>query len=491
MTSIVKPFGTPGAATYTTNFPAIQLNNSGFAGPFSSAAGKPQYPFGGFTRTLDALEAPFIGSYRLRRISGFSNSGALTLTNSDPSLLLELNPVTLDSQQADDYDTLNTSTPSDDPFENIGRFCPIDGQDTTTRNIKVDDFAPVGPPPTYTASASWRYHWALNLPTILTAESPQDEQFPLMDASFGTSGAPPQGVVHSTSGTTPAPQSYGQVATGASQTQFLATVDLNSVANYAGLPIQILTGGAQGEFSVISSATPVGAPGANKWQITLNPRLQNTPAQFDQFVILGPPEETASLNGLVNVNTASWQVLAGVPMVPNGGIDAGNNTRGLAQNANIAQSIVYYRDVDDSTGQGHGHGPFQSLFELNKVPIYTSFPPPSGTPATYTFRDAIMGVPNSCQTTSFNSAQGNYTATAGSNPIIGDFQGTFLMANRVSNLLTTHSDSFTAYVEIQGWQNAETSFPVLKVTRRATILIDRSKVTPVSQTLTITNVPVR
>jgi len=490
MSGIVQQFGTPGVPTYATNnFPPIQLNNTGFAGPFSSAVGMQQYPFGGYTRNLDVLEAPFIGSYRLRRVNGIAANGTLTLTN-DPSWLLEMNPVTLDSQQADDYDTGN-ALGSDDQFENIGRFCPIDGADTLA--VNVDDFAPAPRPPAIPTNSLWRYHWAFKLPNYVTAESPQDEQFPLIDGSFpSVSGVPPQGLVHNTSGNTPAPQSYGQVTSAPSASSIFTSVNLNPSATYTNLPIQFLTGGTKGQISTISTISPIPPVNSNMWALTLNAALQSVPAQGDQFVILGPPEETASLNGLVNVNTAPWPVLAGVPMVLSGGTDTGLPTSGFQQNVNIAKSIVYYRDINDSSlvtppNPPHGHGPFKTLLELNKVPIYFTFPPTQ--PATYTFRDALV-TPGSCQKTSVGSAQGNYTATGGTNTIVGDFQGTFLMANRVSNLLSTHSDSFTAYIEIQGWQNAETTSPVLKVSRRAAIIIDRSTVTPVSQSLGITTVPV-
>lgn len=486
----VAKFGSVTSTTqYASNFPPIQLNNFGFAGPFSSSVGKPQYPFGGFTRNLDILEAPFIGSYRLRRVSAPPNGVALSYTNSDLSWLLELNPVTLDSQQADDYDEANPQG-SDDKYENIGRFCPIDGRDTNPNALNgpnqtnANDFAPAFPPK-YTPSPQWRYHWAMKLQDYLTVESPQDEQFPLMDASFASSGTPPQGVVHNSSGNTPAPQSYGQVATASGFGSMTAVVDLNPAANYVGLPIQFLSGGAMGQISMIATATFNGGTTTPTWTLTFNPGLRSMPAQYDQFVILGPPEETASLNGLVNVNTAPWPVLAGVPMIPNGGMYT-DALSGFQRNVSIAQSIVYYRDINDSTGINppHGHGPFQNLFELNDVPIYSIIPPGGAAPL-FRFRDAM----GNSQTTSFNSTQGNYTSAPGSNPIVGDFQGTFLMANRVSDLLTTHSDSFTAYIEIQGWQNAETASPVLKVTRRAAILIDRTAVTPKNRSPNTTNVP--
>ena len=41
-------------------------------------------------------------------------------------------------------------------------------------------------------------------------------------------------------------------------------------------------------------------------------------------------------------------------------------------------------------------------------------------------------------------------------PAGGDFEEQFLMLNRMSNLITTRSDSFTCYVVLQGWQSPGT-----------------------------------
>jgi hypothetical protein len=62
-----------------------------------------------------------------------------------------------------------------------------------------------------------------------------------------------------------------------------------------------------------------------------------------------------------------------------------------------------------------------------------------------------------------------------------DFEKRFLNLTRISNLLTTRSDSFTAYILVQGWRNANSSDlnnpPQLVVQRRAAMLIDRAGVT--------------
>ena len=52
------------------------------------------------------------------------------------------------------------------------------------------------------------------------------------------------------------------------------------------------------------------------------------------------------------------------------------------------------------------------------------------------------------------------------------------MLTRVSNLITTRSDVFTAYMLLEGWENAGTPKASLKVSRRAAFFLDRSQTTP-------------
>jgi len=57
----------------------------------------------------------------------------------------------------------------------------------------------------------------------------------------------------------------------------------------------------------------------------------------------------------------------------------------------------------------------------------------------------------------------------------GDFEEQFLQLSRISNLITTRSDSFTCYVLIQGYRDAGTANPKLEVQKRVSYIIDRSK----------------
>ncbi|MBA2708124.1 MAG: hypothetical protein H0U59_10005, partial [Gemmatimonadaceae bacterium] len=58
----------------------------------------------------------------------------------------------------------------------------------------------------------------------------------------------------------------------------------------------------------------------------------------------------------------------------------------------------------------------------------------------------------------------------------GDFEEQFLQLSRISNLITTRSDSFTAYILIQGYRDAGTANAKLEVEKRVAYIIDRSKV---------------
>jgi hypothetical protein len=62
----------------------------------------------------------------------------------------------------------------------------------------------------------------------------------------------------------------------------------------------------------------------------------------------------------------------------------------------------------------------------------------------------------------------------------GDYEERNLQLTRISNMITTRSDSFTCYILVQGWRNAETPQAQLVVQRRVGYLMDRSRVTPLT-----------
>lgn len=502
------PFGSPaGTGTDPCTFPAtdrflpIQLNNWTFPGPYPMSQGVGnRFPFGAFARNADILQVPYVGAYRLRLLQNAPGQNDTALNYKFPPIpgssdtVLELNSTPMDLQQADDYDTYLT-TGSDDVAENIGRFTPIDHRDLPA-NSPVDDFHALPSNSNFPFYQGWRYHWAMQVLDYLTVESPQDAQIPAVDAQqypplispLGPFSAPPQGINH-TSFLQPAPQSYGLVdIAGGLSPQVRG--DFNTQANYTNAWVLFLDGPAQGRYFQIVTLTHQNALGQFVWRMTLRPLVLTgsptpttalPPARGNRFVILSAPEETAPLDGLVNVNTASWRVLAAVPFVPNS--SSPNGTAGQL-NATIAWNIVKYRDVNDGTANPpHGHGPFQNLFELNEVPITL----PSG--QVMPFRDIVRQQLNGAQTGDFSMVDGDLSPPTGLDGVIGDFEGTFLAMNRISNLLTTRSDSFTVYVIVQGWRDAETRNPTLAVQRRAAFLVDRSVVTPLNPTPSFTPVP--
>jgi hypothetical protein len=71
-----------------------------------------------------------------------------------------------------------------------------------------------------------------------------------------------------------------------------------------------------------------------------------------------------------------------------------------------------------------------------------------------------------------------------------DFEEKMLTLTRISNLVTTRSDSFTCYLLVQGWRDAGTANPTLVVQRRVAFIVDRSETTPTANPPTkVTYIP--
>jgi hypothetical protein len=179
-------------------------------------------------------------------------------------------------------------------------------------------------------------------------------------------------------------------------------------------------------------------------------------------------ENLVPVDGLININTAPWRALAALPMV--------TNSSGAiipAENAALARAIVDYRDgkpsPDPSTAKPHG--PFKSIFDLNKVPGFATAGTGTG---------KIAADPNSLATIDPGRAQGDLSGGLGTatDGVIGDFEARYLVLNRISNLITTRSDSYTVYLLVQGWRGVGSANPELVVQRRRAFIADRSGVTP-------------
>ncbi|MGD0769133.1 MAG: helix-hairpin-helix domain-containing protein [Tepidisphaeraceae bacterium] len=219
-------------------------------------------------------------------------------------------------------------------------------------------------------------------------------------------------------------------------------------------------------------------PPQNTSQIPPTPTLTVDATAPDQT-----HQDNVGTEGLVNINTASWKVLSMLPFVP-------STTSGSASiNQQIAQKIVLYRD-GDGTSANPPHAPFMSIFDLNQVPGFQngnpgspSSPPPAPSSALGLLSPADLGFE---------------TSSPNPNPPLGneeDYQADCLTLNRISNLITTRSDTFTIYIEVQGWQNAGSTNAALPpqpmITRRYAFIVDRSAINgdPNSRFLKTVTVP--
>jgi hypothetical protein len=428
--SLGSPAGAPPSAGDQDGeacpFPGIQLAADDWPTHLSvDGAGFPQTPLGAFARNGDILQVPFIGAYQIR-------DG--TQAVDDPKFE-EMNSVTMDCAFCDAQsrvpstglrDTTDTTDQNAQPVECVGRFCPI-------QNTPINDYDLTG---TYSTSGAtqWRYHFGEKLFDYLTVQSPDSDYKPNAD-----------------------PKAY--------------------LGNMS--PVQ--------NSLIVPTANPNNPLGS-----TLN---QTTNGE----------EVTTGVEGLININTAPWWVLASLPLLPpdiavnngagataydNSNVTAIHNNNGFPKNIeNLAKQIVTWRD-GDGTVPNPPHGPFRSIFDLNRVTDSTGH---------YIFRDAIKLVRNLGGTGyDFSNSEASLipplTPTYDSKPIDGDFspatgavsdgvtndfEENYLMLNRISNLITTRSDTFTVYIVVQGWRGVGTN-PQLVAQRRAAFIIDRSNVTGVS-----------
>jgi hypothetical protein len=210
---------------------------------------------------------------------------------------------------------------------------------------------------------------------------------------------------------------------------------------------------------------PLGSGGAPP---TIPTQVQNADATAGNSTM----QDNVGVDGLININTASWKVLSMLPMIPGNPLS----------NENLAKAIVTYRD--GPPGGAGGHGPFMSIFDLNEVlDVGTAgFQNAEGslTLTAVTSTDRILTPPDP-----------NFPNISGTPNNMGeDYQSDFAVLDRISNLITTRSDTFTVYIVVEGWQNAvlpgqvpynpaaATPMPVptLKVLRRFSFIADRSAI---------------
>jgi hypothetical protein len=260
---------------------------------------------------------------------------------------LELNSISMDSAFADDGD----DSTNNNQQENIGRFTPLGDPVSGSFDYAANEQVPGG----------IRYLWARDLLDYFTVIAPNDAYFADTDGN-------------------PVPD--------------LNKYDNNGASGKGTVAYRYHVQG-QPMYSNILNNTPTNGKLPGQPQPVLDKDYASGERSRDVPVV----------EGLINVNTAPWRVLATLPMIKFT-FPVTNLPDYAAQNK-LAHDIVDYRNT---------HGPFRSLTDLNKVPGF-----------------ANEGGHQLAQNT---WEEKNATLT------------------RISNLITTRSDSFTAYITIQGWRNA-------------------------------------
>jgi len=202
-------------------------------------------------------------------------------------------------------------------------------------------------------------------------------------------------------------------------------------------------------------------PNANWWTVVSNTKQAVPSAEgtgvADAYV---GKNDRVGVQGRININTAPRRGLQMLPMVPNtdGSINA-------TENARLARAIVDYRETLGPPANPNQE--FKTIFDLNKVNVMYSLPDPDpvGAVAFVTGRGKI------------NATTGTPTWDVGDvspGTVAGDFKARYLMLNRISNLVTTRSDTFTCYILVQGWREAGTNLPSLDWEQRKAFILDRS-----------------
>jgi hypothetical protein len=395
-----------------------------------SASGN-AYPFGLFARQADLLRIPFIGAYTV-----YAPATAIPVDGSLPSprppsgagtQLYEMNGVSMDSAFAEDTDTTDDPSPAAAPEEmreQIGRFCPIHVVPVSSTDARVDDLAfssgypkavrlesgdagaQVYSPPETADKLTGplyraRYHWALDL--------------------------------------------FDQFSIHAPNNDFLPNVAPSQYHTASGAPIN-------------PQPAPVSNSGGIAGNAEVSPLDPNDTAN-DYAEDLEPVE------GLVNINTAPWKVLAALPMVLNA-----DGSVNVARNIELAKAIVYFRDVhngyqkDAADTKLYPNGAFASIFELNSV--WDTRPAGPG------LRDASK-YSGRGRDYRFGNGYGTLGVTGNS-----DFAQQHEVLARISNLITTRSDSFTCYVYVMGVTHDGAPDAEIKVQRRGAFIADRSGVRP-------------
>ncbi|MCY2953405.1 MAG: hypothetical protein NTU53_15720 [Planctomycetota bacterium] len=169
------------------------------------------------------------------------------------------------------------------------------------------------------------------------------------------------------------------------------------------------------------------------------------------------------VQGRVNANTAPRKVLEMVPWVA----DSTNGYTDVARSKVVADAIASYRETDRTETLPAGgtvtvRNEYASLFDLNRIVDASNN-------RTFQLGNGAITAGNVA-----SREQDNCVLTPDNGTMTNDFKTKYVMMNRISNLVTTRSDTFTCYILVQGWREAGTGFPCLDWEQRKAFILDRS-----------------
>lgn len=180
-------------------------------------------------------------------------------------------------------------------------------------------------------------------------------------------------------------------------------------------------------------------------------------------------ERGVGTHGLININTAPPYVLNMLPLAQ--AMDPGSTP-------DFSGHELVNRDIAHAIWEAAGTSAFQSPFDLLRR---------VGEVARYgTVVNPAPGV-------DLDEYYGDVTpyefASPAGDGVLDDFEQHYMPLTRLSNLITTRSDSFTVYIVLEGWRNAGTPDAERITQRRRAFIVDRSGYTPTNPRLSITPVP--
>ena len=383
-----------------------------------------RYPFGGFGRILDLQQVPFIGAYMIfdpiQTDSG-SGLGDAVPAPASPSIpasfyVLECNAITTDSAFADDGDR-NTDPAADD--------------DQQRSREQLGRMYPLRPSDITGDSAGGD---TAATPSTLTQDTAINAQ---RAATYGDSGhCPPAAWRYRWA--TMLPEYF---TVGPSPDDYFPNIGLSRFAERIGT----LDASAGIHTDGIGAELPT----------KISNLLSDVTKAADRGLFPSRPpdkvngEDVMAVQGMININTAPARVLSMLPMLP----DPANNFA-------LAKAIVRWRDGNAINSAGPSAGAFTSVFDLYNVPEFR-----------YWQNQLIQ---NQAASADVARARGDYSFDVERY----DWEKQSSLLSRIANNITTRSDTFTVYVQLQGWQNVGTSSPKLVAQRRTAFVVDRSGVGP-------------